>query len=66
MLAPHGLAPALDEIGRKMTLHPALKAAFIMLYGYSSDESSIRHALMKEFNVGYDDAKYTLVVGVRS
>lgn len=56
-----GLAPALDELGKKVALHPALKAAFVKLYGYTSDEGGIRHALLEESAIGYDDAKYMVV-----
>ena len=42
-------------------LHPALKDAFIKLYGWTSDESGIRHALMDESNLEFEDAKFMLV-----
>jgi hypothetical protein len=47
-----------DEIG----LHPALRAAFSSLYGYTSDESGIRHAILESKTVGFEDAKFFLVV----
>jgi hypothetical protein len=47
-----------DEIG----LHPALKTAFNSLYGYTSDESGIRHALTEGDKVDFHDAKFMLVV----
>ena len=47
-----------DEIG----LHPALKAAFGNLYGYTSDEGGIRHALMEADRVDFIDAKFMLVI----
>lgn len=47
-----------DEIG----LHPALKSAFSSLYGYTSDEGGIRHALMDSENIRFEDAKFFLVV----
>lgn len=47
-----------DEIG----LHPALKTAFSSLYGYTSDEGGIRHALTEVEKVDYNDAKFMLVV----
>lgn len=43
-------------------LHPALKKAFSNLYGYTADESGIRHALMESDNVDFNDAKFMLVV----
>lgn len=39
------LGPALNKMGE---LHPALKNAFSSLYGYTSDEQGIRHALLDE------------------
>lgn len=47
-----------DEIG----LHPALKTAFSSLYGYTSDEGGIRHALTEIDNVDFNDAKFMIVV----
>jgi hypothetical protein len=47
-----------DEIG----LHGAIKNAFSSLYGYTSDEGGIRHALMELPTVKFEDAKFFLVV----
>jgi hypothetical protein len=47
-----------DRIG----LHPALKTAFSSLYGYTSDEGGIRHALMEAETVRFEDAKFFLVL----
>ncbi|MEB2263610.1 hypothetical protein LAV77_02270 [Priestia megaterium] len=44
-----------------INLHPALKNAFMKLYGYTSDASGIRHALTDDSTVSYEDAKYMLV-----
>ena len=56
-----GLAGALNNLGAKVGLHGALKAGFLNLYGYTSDADGIRHALLDEPNVGFDEAKYMLV-----
>ena len=40
------LGPALKSLERHGDLHPALKEAFSKLYGYTSDEEGIRHALL--------------------
>lgn len=56
-----GLAPALDELSRKVSIHPALKAAFVKLYGYASDEGGVRHALVEESSVSFDEAKFMAV-----
>ncbi len=47
-----------EEIG----LHPALRTAFSSLYGYTSDEDGIRHAILESKNVVFEDAKFFLVV----
>ncbi|MBI2472625.1 MAG: hypothetical protein HYV59_15530 [Planctomycetes bacterium] len=55
------LGQALKEIEKKMTLHPALKKAFDSLYGYTSDAEGIRHALLDEPTLDFEDAKFMLV-----
>ena len=47
-----------DEIG----LHPALRTAFSSLYGYTSDEGGIRHAILDSDKVAFEEAKFFLVV----
>jgi hypothetical protein len=45
-----------------INIHPALKGAFSNLYGYTSDESGIRHAQkMGGANSTFDEAKFMLV-----
>lgn len=56
-----GLAGALTELGKKVPLHGGLKAGLLSLYGYTSDEGGIRHAMLEESNVGHDEAKYMVV-----
>lgn len=55
------LGQALKEIEKKVELHPALKKAFDSLYGYTSDAEGIRHALLDESNLDFEDAKFMLV-----
>ena len=55
------LGKALNILENKINLHGALKAAFKSLYGYTSDENGIRHAILEEPNLGFEDAKYMLV-----
>lgn len=55
------LGQTLTEIESKVELHPALKKAFSNLYGYTSDEQGIRHALMDESKLDFEDAKFMLV-----
>jgi AbiJ N-terminal domain 4 len=56
-----GLGPLLDRLEKEVGLHPALSSAFKMLFGYTSDESGIRHALLEKSAVDIDDAKFMLV-----
>jgi hypothetical protein len=55
------LGQALKIIEQKVNIHPALKSAFSNLYGYTNDESGIRHSLMEECVIAYEDAIYMLV-----
>ena len=55
------LGQALKRIEEKVSLHPALKNAFSNLYGYTSDAEGIRHALLDEPNLGFEEAKFMLV-----
>ena len=58
------LGQALDKIGKSMTipLHENLKEAYKKLYGWTSDDQGIRHALKDDPNVDYKDAKFMLVI----
>jgi hypothetical protein len=56
-----GLSGALDELAKYIDIHGALKAGFIKLYGYTSDESGIRHAILEQPTVGFAEAKYMIV-----
>ena len=55
------LGEALKIIENKTYLHGALKKGFISIYGYTSDEDGIRHAMLKESKVDFEDAKYMIV-----
>lgn len=46
--ASNTLGPALKSLEKQGKLHPALKDAFSKLYGYTSDEQGIRHALLEK------------------
>ena len=53
------LGEVLPVLERRGGLHGALKAGFSALYGYTSDEPGIRHALLEdESNVTQDEAIY--------
>ena len=56
-----GLADALSELSKKTNIHGALQSGFIKLYGYTSDEDGIRHAILDAPTVGFDEAKYMVV-----
>jgi AbiJ N-terminal domain 4 len=44
-------------------LHPALRAGLVKLYGYTSDEKGVRHALVDEAaDVTVDDARFMVVI----
>jgi AbiJ N-terminal domain 4 len=48
--------------GKFGALHPALRQGLIKLYGYTSDEKGVRHALVDEAaNVTVSDARFMLV-----
>jgi len=55
------LGDALKIIGSKVPLHGALKEAFAKLYGYTSDADGIRHAMLEEASLTFNDAKFMLV-----
>lgn len=58
--AKRTLGPALDSLERAKLLHPAIKEAFSKLYGYTSDEQGIRHALLNKDSpdVDLDEAMF--------
>jgi hypothetical protein len=57
------LGKALDKLEKqgKIELHCALKKAFDCLYGYTSSEEGIRHSLLEEPNLSFEDSKFMLV-----
>jgi len=55
------LGALLARVEEKAGLHPALKTAFSKLYGYTSDADGIRHALLEESDLDFEDAKFMLV-----
>ncbi len=58
--AKRSLKPALDAlVKRGMVLHPSLKKGVEKLYGYTSNEDGIRHALLEDnSNVDMEDAVF--------
>ena len=56
------LGKALIQIESKWDIHKSLKSAFSALYGYTSDESGIRHSLLENGQeIMFEDAKFMLV-----
>lgn len=57
------LGDALKRIKKegKVKIHPALEDGFNNLYGYTSDADGIRHALLEESDLDFEDAKFMLV-----
>jgi hypothetical protein len=55
------LGKALKIISNKINIHQALQQGFIKIYGYTSDSSGIRHSLLDESTVSFEDAKYMLI-----
>ena len=56
------LGDCIKVIKTNGAIHPALEQALLKLYGYTSDEGGIRHALTEESNEpSYADAKFMLV-----
>lgn len=56
-----GVADAVDALAAKTEIHGALKTAIKQLYGYTSDAEGVRHAIMSQTDVGFDEAKFMLV-----
>lgn len=57
------LGPALAALERQGHLHGGLKAAFSSLYGYSSDEEGVRHALVFKEEAQVDEADALFMLG---
>lgn len=55
------LKGALAAIDKAAPIHAALRSGFLSIYGYTSDDDGIRHAILDEPTVGFDEAKYMLV-----
>jgi hypothetical protein len=56
-----GVSKAIEVLSAKTEIHPALKAAIKQLYGYSSNEDGIRHAILEQKDIGYAEASFMLV-----
>lgn len=57
------LGPALTELEKQGALHTALKEGFNKLYGFTSDEEGIRHALLDKDAANVDEADALYMMG---
>ena len=57
------LGPALTKLEKEGYLHGGLKAAFSSLYGYTSDEEGVRHALVFRQEAQVDEADALFMLG---
>ncbi len=55
------LTDALKKLEKHINIHPALKNGFKKIYGYTSDEDGIRHSMLEEPKIEFEDAKYMLI-----
>ena len=55
------LGDALKKIDKQGGLHKSLTEGFLKLYGYTSDEEGVRHAMESFPDLGADEAKYFIV-----
>jgi hypothetical protein len=63
-LEPDGkLSKALEKLERSAKIHPAMKAAFASLYGYTSDKQGIRHAHLNEPSSNPDETDALFMIG---
>lgn len=56
-----GISVPLKELMGKLKIPPALQQGYSNLYGYTSGNSGIRHAMMGEEAIGHEEALYMLV-----
>ena len=55
------LGKALNKLDKSQKINSSLKAGFEKLYAYTNDKNGIRHALMDDESVDFEDAKFFLV-----
>jgi hypothetical protein len=57
------LSKALAKLETSAGIHPALKAGFASIYGYTSDSQGIRHALLDQGAPHVDEADALFMIG---
>jgi len=60
---PNTLGPALKALERHNAINKAMRAAFEKLYGYTSDEEGVRHALVFDSEADVDGTDATFMLG---
>lgn len=55
------LGEAIKILEKEYPFHSAFKSAIEKLYGYTSDANGIRHSLLEESTIEFEDAKFMLV-----
>jgi hypothetical protein len=64
LLEPSGeLSKALARLASSAGIHGGMKAAFLSLYGYTSNEEGIRHALLEADKASVDEADALFMIG---
>ncbi|WP_271612917.1 AbiJ-NTD4 domain-containing protein [Bradyrhizobium sp. CCBAU 21362] len=67
VLEPSGeFGKALTRLETKIAIHPALKKGFSSIYGYTSDEGGIRHALLDSGEAAVDETDAIFFLGACS
>jgi hypothetical protein len=57
------LSGALDRLEKSVKIHAAMKRGFLSLYGYTSDEDGIRHALLDDGTAKVDETDALFMIG---
>lgn len=56
-----GISTSLNELNKKIEIHPIIKSTTEKLYGLASNSDGIRHALLDSTTVNFDEAKFAVV-----
>ncbi len=57
-----GIKSAMSMLENDFPVHGAMKEGIIKLYGWTCNADGIRHGLLEESTVGFDEAKYMIVM----
>lgn len=56
------LGQLIKALENRKVIPPSIKTAYTALYGYTSNEDGIRHAMLDKSDLNYTDARYMLIV----